>query len=317
MVGLKALIWDLDGTLAETEELHRQAFNLAFAEAGLPFSWDRELYRALLKVTGGRERIAHYLETCPDCPALSPEAIAQLHRRKNALYQALLEEGVELRPGVRRLLLEAKEAGLRQVLATTTSPENAQALLRRAGLEGVFDLVLAGDAVPRKKPDPSIYLLALEALGLAPEEALAPGGLGKRPPGGPGRWGPGFGHPRLLHRPRGFFPGQGHPHPPGGPGEPRAGVEGAQGGGGGGGRPGLFGGGAKMVEHLIVFNAEATREEVLRMAEEAREVLLRIPGVVGLRFGEALFPGPATATSSPSSSPAPRWWKPTGTIPFT
>ncbi|MFZ8813540.1 MAG: HAD-IA family hydrolase [Thermus aquaticus] len=173
MVGLKALIWDLDGTLAETEELHRQAFNLAFAEAGLPFSWDRELYRALLKVTGGRERIAHYLETCPDCPALSPEAIARLHRRKNALYQALLEEGVELRPGVRRLLLEAKEAGLRQVLATTTSPENAQALLRRAGLEGVFDLVLAGDAAPRKKPDPSIYLLALEALGLAPEEALA------------------------------------------------------------------------------------------------------------------------------------------------
>jgi len=173
MVGLKALIWDLDGTLAETEELHRRAFNLAFAEAGLPFSWDQELYRELLRTTGGRERLARYLETCPDCPALSPEAIAQLHRRKNALYQALLEEGVGLRPGVRRLLWEAKEAGLRQALATTTSPENAKALLERAGLEGVFDLVLAGDAAPQKKPDPGIYLLTLEALGLAPGEVLA------------------------------------------------------------------------------------------------------------------------------------------------
>jgi beta-phosphoglucomutase-like phosphatase (HAD superfamily) len=105
MVGLKALFFDLDGTLAETEELHREAFNRAFAEAGLPFRWDRALYGELLWTTGGKERIAAFLRRCGDCPGLSPEALARLHARKNALYHALLreEEGVALRPGVARL----------------------------------------------------------------------------------------------------------------------------------------------------------------------------------------------------------------------
>ncbi|WP_337844039.1 HAD-IA family hydrolase [Thermus sp.] len=173
MVGLKALLFDLDGTLAETEELHREAFNRAFREAGLPFLWDRSLYKALLQVAGGKERIAHFLHTCPGCPRLSQEELLRLHRRKNALYAALLrEEGVPLRPGVRRLLLEAKGAGLALALVTTTSPENVRAFLEASGLEGVFDLVLAGDVVPRKKPDPAIYRLARAELGLREGEGV-------------------------------------------------------------------------------------------------------------------------------------------------
>lgn len=72
MVGLKALLFDLDGTLAETEELHREAFNRAFAEAGLPFRWDRALYGELLWTAGGRERIATFLGRCGDCPSFPP-----------------------------------------------------------------------------------------------------------------------------------------------------------------------------------------------------------------------------------------------------
>ncbi|RTH19396.1 haloacid dehalogenase [Thermus scotoductus] len=174
MVGkLRALLWDLDGTLAETEEVHRAAFNRAFAEMGLPVFWDRELYRSLLETTGGKERIARFLQDCPGCPPLAPEEVARLHRRKNELFAELLAQGVDLRPGVSRLLWEAKGAGLRLALATTTSPENVHAFLARTGLEGVFDLVLAGDVVPRKKPDPAIYRLALKRLGLVPSEALA------------------------------------------------------------------------------------------------------------------------------------------------
>ncbi|AFV76762.1 MULTISPECIES: HAD-IA family hydrolase [Thermus] len=174
MVGVKALLLDLDGTLAETEELHREAFNRAFREAGLPFSWDRPLYKALLEVTGGKERIAHFLRSFPDAPRLSEEALTRLHQRKNALYEALLrEEGAPLRPGVRRLLGEAREAGLLLALVTTTSPENARAFLETSGLKGVFHLVLAGDIVPHKKPDPAIYHLARKELGLGEGEGVA------------------------------------------------------------------------------------------------------------------------------------------------
>ncbi len=173
MVGLKALVWDLDGTLAETEEVHRAAFNRAFAEMGLPIFWDQELYRSLLETTGGKERIVRFLQDGQGFPSLSPEEIDRVHRRKNELFAELLAQGVALRPGVSRLLWEAKGAGLRLALATTTSPENARAFLACTGLEGVFDLVLAGDVVPRKKPDPALYLLALKRLELAPREALA------------------------------------------------------------------------------------------------------------------------------------------------
>ncbi len=174
MVGkLKALLWDLDGTLAETEELHREAFNRAFAHFGLPLYWDEETYARLLWTPGGKERLKRALEETPGAPTLSWEEIGEVHRYKTDLYlQLLREEGIVLRPGVRRLLAEAREAGVALVLCTTTSPENAEAFLEGAGLRGWFSLVLAGDVVPRKKPDPSIYLLAQERLGLKPQEGV-------------------------------------------------------------------------------------------------------------------------------------------------
>lgn len=173
MVGLKALLFDLDGTLAETEELHREAFNRAFAHFGLPLYWDQDTYARLLETTGGKERLQRALVETPGAPRLTWEGITEVHRHKTRVYLELLRAyGVALRPGVRRLLAEAKEAGVRLVLATTTSPENAEAFLEGTGLKGWFSLVLSGDVVARKKPDPGIYLLAREALGLAPGEGV-------------------------------------------------------------------------------------------------------------------------------------------------
>lgn len=173
---LQALIFDVDGTLADTErDGHRVAFNQAFAEAGLDWDWTESLYGELLQVTGGKERIGHYLArhrpefTVPDGQAL-PEFIAGLHRAKTRHYVELLGQGrVPLRPGVLRLLREARAAGVRLAIATTTTPENVTALLDHAGEPGLqnwFEVIAAGDVVPRKKPAPDIFYLALDQLGL-------------------------------------------------------------------------------------------------------------------------------------------------------
>ncbi|MDH5649674.1 MAG: HAD hydrolase-like protein, partial [Gammaproteobacteria bacterium] len=126
---LQALIFDVDGTLADTEEAHRQAFNLAFAEAGLGWNWDRRLYGELLAVTGGKERIRHYVEKYGAQAPYAPEDdafpgyVAQLHQNKTRLYTGLLEAGgIPLRPGIYRLLKEAHDSGLKLAIATTTSP---------------------------------------------------------------------------------------------------------------------------------------------------------------------------------------------------
>ncbi|SMF55248.1 haloacid dehalogenase superfamily, subfamily IA, variant 3 with third motif having DD or ED [Tistlia consotensis] len=175
---LEALIFDVDGTLAETEELHRRAFNAAFRAWGLPWSWSRERYRALLAVTGGKERLLHFLET--DRPAAAERGrtlVAEIHAEKTARYHALLAaEGGALRPGVRRLLGEARAAGLRLAVATTTTPANVEALIRIAfgrPATALFEVVAAGDAVARKKPDPEVYRLALGRLGLPAGACLA------------------------------------------------------------------------------------------------------------------------------------------------
>lgn len=177
---LRALLFDVDGTLAETEEIHRHAFNAAFAEMGLAWHWDRERYRALLKVSGGKERIRHFLSQYhPDVLELGDAdgLIAALHRIKTRRYtEAVAAGGVSLRPGVARLINEAKADGLRLAIVTTTSRANVDALLAAAfgaGWESVFDSICCAEDAPVKKPAPDAYQWTLEKLGLAGAECLA------------------------------------------------------------------------------------------------------------------------------------------------
>jgi beta-phosphoglucomutase-like phosphatase (HAD superfamily) len=178
---LKALIFDVDGTLADTErDGHRIAFNEAFHDAGLDWHWSVELYGKLLSITGGKERIRHYLEQ--HHPDFSPpknlnEFIADLHAAKTEHYCELLAQGdIPLRTGVKRLLNEAREQGLRLAIATTTTLPNVTVLLEHTlGVESLewFDIIGAGDIVPAKKPAPDIYLYVLEKMGWSPDECLA------------------------------------------------------------------------------------------------------------------------------------------------
>jgi HAD superfamily hydrolase (TIGR01509 family) len=178
---MKAMIFDVDGTLADTErDGHRVAFNLAFEEAGLDWSWSEALYGELLAVTGGKERIRRFIETeSPEVPEVEDLAgwIAGLHASKTRHYVALMEQGkIPLRPGVRRLLTEAHDAGVPLAIATTTTPENVTALLNSALFEGAeswFAVIGAGDIVPAKKPAPDIYDYVMEEMGLKPEECIA------------------------------------------------------------------------------------------------------------------------------------------------
>ena len=172
---LKALIFDVDGTIAETEEAHRRAFNRAFAEAGHGWVWSSDLYRRLLETTGGRERIVAFLLSIGE--ALPVAEIAGLHRSKNAIYAQLVADGeVALRPGVARLMDEATGAGVVLAIATTTSFGNLCALLdRHFGKAALarFGAVVTGEDVAAKKPDPQAYTRALALLRLGPDECLA------------------------------------------------------------------------------------------------------------------------------------------------
>jgi HAD superfamily hydrolase (TIGR01509 family) len=177
---LKALIWDVDGTLAETErDGHRVAFNEAFAAEGLAFRWDEARYGELLRTTGGFERLMADFASRADVPRDVParEALARrLHAHKNRIYAGIAESGVlQARPGVQRLIGEAAAAGMPQAVATTTSRANVHALLRvlrGADWEAEFAVVVAAEDTERKKPDPQVYQLALRALGLRADEVI-------------------------------------------------------------------------------------------------------------------------------------------------
>ena len=172
-----ALILDVDGTLAETEELHRQAFNYAFARHGLDWHWDRAAYKDLLRVTGGKERIGAFHAGQGIAPPLSDADIGELHRIKTAHYAELVETGCcPLRPGVADLLVAAKARGQRLAIATTTSHGNIDALLSQAlgpRWAADFDAIVAGDDVGHKKPAPDVYLEILARLKLAPADCVA------------------------------------------------------------------------------------------------------------------------------------------------
>ncbi|WP_323021799.1 HAD-IA family hydrolase [Pararhodobacter sp.] len=170
---LRALIFDVDGTLAETEEGHRAAFNAAFRAAGLGWHWSVADYARLLTTTGGKERIARY----GDEVAAGPLDIKALHADKTASYTAWVAAGgIRLRPGIAELIAMAREGGLKLAVATTTSRPNVEALAQATfgrGAAEVFDVLACGDEVQAKKPAPDVYRLALARLGLGPEQALA------------------------------------------------------------------------------------------------------------------------------------------------
>lgn len=172
---LRAIIFDVDGTIAETEEAHRTAFNRAFSEAGRDWHWGVDDYRELLKVTGGKERIRHFVGTIGD--TVSDNFIADVHTHKNEIYAELVEKGaVALRPGIARLIDEARSNNIRTAIATTTSRSNLTALLNRhfgPGSTIMFDAVVTGEDVLHKKPDPEVYSVALKTLNLDPQDCIA------------------------------------------------------------------------------------------------------------------------------------------------
>lgn len=177
---LQAVIFDVDGTLADTEEAHRQAFNSAFRECGLPWQWDVGLYVELLAVAGGKERIRHYCR-CADPERLrQPDAdgfIAHLHERKTRLYNRRVEQGcLVARPGVLPLIHQLSAAGVRLAIATTTSRDNVEVLLRTALAElpsDTFEVIGAGEQAAAKKPAPDVYRWVLAQLDLPPAACLA------------------------------------------------------------------------------------------------------------------------------------------------
>lgn len=172
---LKAVIFDVDGTLAETEETHRLAFNIAFAEAGKAWNWSEQDYAALLTTTGGRERITRYMAEIGLPP--DPATVAAMHVRKNALYAEMVEAGTIVpRPGVERLIYECRSHGVALAIATTTSRSNLDALLRNLfgdSAEKWFAVIVTGEDVIAKKPDPEVYRIALAKLALAPSDCVA------------------------------------------------------------------------------------------------------------------------------------------------
>lgn len=178
---LAALVWDVDGTMAETErDGHRVAFNQAFEALGLPWRWSVERYAELLRVTGGRERLLHDLASQADAPSTTAERerlAAALHAEKNRRYGVIAEQGaIALRPGVQRLMSEAAAQGVQLAIATTTSRVNLEALLRRQigpAWQERFAAVVCGEDAPARKPDPQVYLRCLDGLQRDADEVLA------------------------------------------------------------------------------------------------------------------------------------------------
>ena len=179
---LKALIFDVDGTLADTESAHLAAFNHAFAEQGLDWHWDVALYTSLLEISGGKERMLHYWKHVhPDMKDIDGsglrDTIDHLHALKTASYEAAVQGGaVQLRPGVLALIQQAHQQGLRLAIATTTSTVNIAVLLRNAigpDWKDLFIVIEDASTAPKKKPHPQVYVQTLARLGLPSVACLA------------------------------------------------------------------------------------------------------------------------------------------------
>lgn len=178
-MSLEGLIFDVDGTLADTEEIHRQAFNTAFLEHKLHWNWGRPYCGELLHTTGGKERIRRHIDSLDATEknkASLRDMVPILHRSKINIFTDLVKKTAKLRTGVKRLIREAREKGLRLALASTTTPANVEALLGATlGPDSIdwFHVMVLGDQVPNKKPAPDAYLMALIHLGLPAERCAA------------------------------------------------------------------------------------------------------------------------------------------------
>ncbi|AUC60562.1 hypothetical protein AA637_05040 [Cyanobacterium sp. HL-69] len=177
---LKALIFDVDGTVAETErDGHRVAFNLAFDELNLPWQWDVDFYGKLLKIGGGKERFTYYVNNYQQdfkLPASLDEFVLNVHKIKNQYYAQLVQDKtIKLRTGVARLMTEAHEKNVRLAIASTSAVKNVKALLDGTcdpKMISWIEVIAAGDMVENKKPAPDIYQLALKKLNLSPHECV-------------------------------------------------------------------------------------------------------------------------------------------------
>ena len=168
---MKALIFDCDGVLVDTErDGHRVAFNRAFAAAGIDAEWDIDEYGELLKIAGGKERMTHYFNNNGWPPGKTAETlIPELHKKKTAIFTELVASGkLPLRPGITRIVDEAHAAGMRLGVCTTSAADSVNGVLELMGKKRktYFAVVLAGDVVKKKKPDPEIYNLAKQRLQL-------------------------------------------------------------------------------------------------------------------------------------------------------
>ncbi len=175
---IKAVFFDQDGVIIDTErDGHRVSFNMTFKEFGFDDEWSVDYYHELLQIAGGKERMKHHLQTegfsKPVPTEQVDDLIKDMHKRKTALFVELIESGkLPLRPGIHRFMKEAMDAGLMIAVCTTSNEQAAKAITGKVLSDIKFDLVLAGDVVSKKKPDPEIYNLALSKLGLKPDEVV-------------------------------------------------------------------------------------------------------------------------------------------------